>query len=192
MPDKPRDDQHEREMPPIPDGGLSTSMPDWLRRPPAWRALPDHEVKPSSVAGSVTLPEIDASVIDPRSFIHDDDLPGWLRSMRRPAPIAEPESAGGVEGSGSPPVQPTEAVEAADEPAIVGVNHRPVAFQPRRPAIVATSLSTTTSVSPAVRAFASRPSPARSRSRWEQRVTTLVLGIALVISLLVILILVAW
>lgn len=189
MPDKPRDYQHEREIPPIPDGGLSTSMPDWLRRPPAWRNLPDHGVEPPPVAGSVALPEPDASVIDPREFIHDDDLPGWLRSMRRPAPLAEVDPPVATEPDNLQTVSPTEAVEDVDQPAIVTVDRQPTAFRPRRPSIVATSSSATTSMSPAVRAFAARPSPARSR--LEQRVTTLTLGIALVIALLVILILVA-
>lgn len=187
MPDKPRDDQLEREIPPIPDGGLATSMPDWLRRPPAWRTLPEREVLPPENAAPTNLPEADTSMIDPREFIHDDDLPAWLRSLRRPDPIAEPVSGG---HAGAQLASPTVAVKGDDQPAVVTVDDQPTTFRPRRRATVTTSSSTTTSSSPAVRAFETRPSPARSR--LEQRATTLALGVALVIALLVILILVAW
>lgn len=192
MPDEPRDNQHVRQMPPIPDGGLATSMPDWLRRPPAWRTSPDRESGPSAMANIPTLPDTDTSVIDPREFIHDDDLPRWLQSLRRPAPIAVPDSgpASVVANTNAQPVLPAQAVEESDQPAVVTVDHQPTAFRPRRPALSVTSSPTTTLSSPAVRAFATRPSP--NRPRLDQRATTLALGVALVLALLVILILVVW
>jgi hypothetical protein len=73
----------ESNLPPIPDGGLSESMPEWLRRPPAWRTLKDSEVVQTRPAETATLPEPDTSVIDPREFLTDDDLPPWLRSLGR-------------------------------------------------------------------------------------------------------------
>lgn len=79
MPD-PRD---EAKMPPIPDGGLSESMPDWLRRPPAWRTLKDADVVQTEPVASDRLPEPDTSIIDPRSILTEDDLPLWLRNMGR-------------------------------------------------------------------------------------------------------------
>ena len=74
-----RDDQSN--LPPIPDGGLAESMPDWLRRPPAWRTLPDRDVTLPEPTETAALPEPDDSVIDPRTSLGDDDLPAWLRNL---------------------------------------------------------------------------------------------------------------
>lgn len=65
------------EMRPLPDGGLQSTMPEWLRRPPAWRDLPRAET-----AGEVaTVPEPDTSVIDPRTLVDVADLPPWLQGI---------------------------------------------------------------------------------------------------------------
>jgi hypothetical protein len=88
-------------LPHIPDGGLSESMPEWLRRPPAWRTLKDSEIVAPAPAATATLPEADTSPIDPRSFLTDDDLPGWLRAL----------------GRGWQPVVPPGDEHPADEPA---------------------------------------------------------------------------
>jgi hypothetical protein len=102
------------EMRPLPDGGLTGSMPEWLRRPPAWRDLP---AKPDASA-SRELPEPDTSVIDPRTLIDVSDLPPWLHS------IAARSSGVQIESNPSEaPVEPEldqavvagEAVEAAPE-----------------------------------------------------------------------------
>jgi hypothetical protein len=83
------------EMRPIPDGGLRQSMPEWLRRPPAWRNLPkkdDAESAPVPEASAETvehsaatpekrLPEADTSEIDPRSLVDISDLPQWLQDI---------------------------------------------------------------------------------------------------------------
>ena len=66
---------------PLPDGGLAESMPDWLRRPPAWR---------DTTAGRSYLPPPDTSPIDPGTLIDVEDLSPWLqriarRSEQRPA-----------------------------------------------------------------------------------------------------------
>ncbi len=83
-------------MRPIPDGGLQQSMPEWLRRPPAWRNLPRREepasgdLPPEALAKpEKSLPEPDTSEIDPRSLVDVSDLPQWLQDLaarERPAP----------------------------------------------------------------------------------------------------------
>lgn len=65
------------EMRPLPDGGLQSTMPDWLRRPPAWRDLPRGE----GAGEDKTLPEPDTSMIDPRSLVDVADLPPWLQGI---------------------------------------------------------------------------------------------------------------
>lgn len=72
-------------LPPIPDGGLGTAMPDWLRRPPAWRGLQEPAHRPKVV------PPPDMSPIDPRTLLTVDDLPGWLRQMATSHPATAPE-----------------------------------------------------------------------------------------------------
>lgn len=76
-------------MRPIPDGGLQQSMPEWLRRPPAWRNLPKREepAQPqetetvTEVAPERELPEPDTSEIDPRALVDVTDLPQWLQDV---------------------------------------------------------------------------------------------------------------
>jgi hypothetical protein len=77
------DNDDQSHLPPIPDGGLADSMPEWLRRPPAWRTLPDRDVVQTEPVETAALPEPDTSVIDPRTFLSDDDLPLWLRNLGR-------------------------------------------------------------------------------------------------------------
>lgn len=77
----------DEEMRPLPDGGLSNAMPDWLRRPPAWRDMPRQD-RPAT--GEKPLPEPDTSVIDPRQLITVDDLPQWLRDIAAREPMTEP------------------------------------------------------------------------------------------------------
>lgn len=100
-PDKTTTETTSREedaMRPIPDGGLQQSMPEWLRRPPAWRNLPKRE-DPAATAteeappAGKPLPEPDTSEIDPRSLVDVSDLPQWLqdlaaREREAPAPVA--------------------------------------------------------------------------------------------------------
>lgn len=85
--------------PSIPDGGLEEAMPDWLRRPPAWRGLPMPElpaddapepapvplaevaadgVAPTALPDAKDLPAPDTSPIDPSTLIDPGDLPAWL------------------------------------------------------------------------------------------------------------------
>jgi hypothetical protein len=71
-------------LPPLPDGGLSASMPSWLREPPVPviaealpLAAPDRGVAPEPVADLVPLDPR----ADPRTFLSDDDFPRWLRDL---------------------------------------------------------------------------------------------------------------
>lgn len=99
------------EMRPLPDGGLGASMPDWLRKPPAWRNLSRPEDAPEPAAKD--LPEPDTSVIDPRTLVDLDDLPSWLqdlaaRSSDEP-PASGTEARTVAESKAAPPLEPTEA-----------------------------------------------------------------------------------
>lgn len=69
------------DLPQIPDGGLSDSMPEWLRRPPAWRTLDHEEIAPVDPEDASKLPAADTSEIDPRTLLSEDDLPAWLRAF---------------------------------------------------------------------------------------------------------------
>nr|MBA2278142.1 hypothetical protein [Chloroflexia bacterium] len=59
---------------PLPDGGLGETMPDWLRRPPAW-----HGALPPDPSHTPLAP--DTSPIDPGTLIDIDDLPPWLQRI---------------------------------------------------------------------------------------------------------------
>jgi hypothetical protein len=112
------DREDQSNLPPIPDGGLAETMPDWLRRPPAWRTLPDREVavpEPEETAG---LPEPDESVIDPRDFLSDDDLPRWLRNLGRGRASRLPVADG-------PDAVSADSVEAVPEPKLPSASDRP-------------------------------------------------------------------
>lgn len=78
----------DEELRPLPDGGLTETMPEWLRRPPAWRDL-----ERTNVGESPMLPDPDTSVIDPRTFVELADLPAWLQAIaargEEPAQVGE-------------------------------------------------------------------------------------------------------
>lgn len=123
--------------PSIPDGGLAEAMPDWLRRPPAWRGMPVPDVPPpdpvavpaptveveaampeaaTTAARPRELPPPDTAPIDPSSLIDLDDLPEWLVSLgRRARPSLSPdaERARAMADAEAPPTQ-----TPADEPDI--------------------------------------------------------------------------
>jgi len=60
--------------PAIPDGGLASVMPDWMRQTPSWKRVPEQPAARS-------IPEPDTSVIDPRRLIDVHDLPDWLQAV---------------------------------------------------------------------------------------------------------------
>jgi len=123
--------------PSIPDGGLAEAMPDWLRRPPAWRGMPVPDVPPPdpvavpapTVEVEAAMPEAatkaqpprelpppDTAPIDPSSLIDLDDLPEWLVSLgrrTRPSLPSDAEQAREMADAEAPPTQ-----TPADEPDI--------------------------------------------------------------------------
>lgn len=106
----PQDDDTDaiQPLPPLPDGGLRGSMPDWLRRPPVIEGQPLTELATAeqSIGAKRPAPASDASVVDVQTFLSADDLPEWIRRLAatsephahapRPAMTAEP----------SPPPEP--------------------------------------------------------------------------------------
>lgn len=92
---EPSADSNE-SSPSIPDGGLDRAMPEWLRRPPAWRTIQrqraaptvaspeqapmDQEEREESQTSAVRLPA-DTSTIDPAALVRVEDLPKWLRQL---------------------------------------------------------------------------------------------------------------
>jgi len=183
MPD-PRD---EAKMPSIPDGGLSESMPEWLRRPPAWRTLRDDDVVQTEPVVAEHLPEPDTSVIDPRVFLTDDDLPPWLRNMgrglrsRRDLPGDDDAVESGVrredparEGNGVEP----QSIPVTAPTAPVGPTSR---FVPRSPAVVAPARATEGTKRAAPTVPGRRPVP----SPWWQGAPMVLLLSALLLAALV-------
>ena len=106
------------DLRPIPDGGLSASMPAWLRESPAWAA---HE-SPARV-----LPAPDTSVIDPRTMVRDEDLPDWLREISARSSVAvdvpEPVVVEPVTVAG--PAVPIEAERDGVQPVNLAVSDVP-------------------------------------------------------------------
>ena len=111
-------------LPPLPDGGLSASMPSWLREPPVpiiaeapSLAPVDRDVAPEQTAHLAPL----GPRADPRTFLSDDDFPQWLRDLavRREGTVrrsAEAASTSAHAGTVSPAVsQPATAPLAAPE-----------------------------------------------------------------------------
>lgn len=170
------DERGEGKMPPIPDGGLAESMPEWLRRPPAWRTLNDSDVVQPEPAQLSDLPESDTSVIDPRTFLTADDLPEWLRGLgptRQPAEPARPRDDEPVEGS--KPDRHQEMHHSAGAPA---------RFVPRKPAMPvvpdAPARRATTQRSPVAGA---RRVEAQSTPWWRGTPIVLLLAIMLLIAI---------
>lgn len=70
-------------LPPLPDGGLAASMPDWLRTPTATQGE-----TADTRAGSATQPSapINDEVLDLRTLISEDDLPEWVQRLASDSP----------------------------------------------------------------------------------------------------------
>jgi hypothetical protein len=85
---------NDEQLPPIPDGGLADSMPDWLRRPPAWQMVSGGDSAKRNYDHSHVLSQGETSVIDPRTLLTEEDLPLWLRSLRHPIAPAHEDASG--------------------------------------------------------------------------------------------------
>lgn len=96
--------------PPIPDGGLSASMPEWLQRPPAWRGMTVREPERRE------LPPPDMSVIDPRTMLQIDDLPEWLQRIAARATGGEPEEGAQTDPDVTVPVEGHFGAVPVEEP----------------------------------------------------------------------------
>jgi hypothetical protein len=107
-------------LPPLPDGGLSASMPSWMREPPAREVESEVRVETVEQAARLALPPLGPHA-DPRTFLSDDDFPRWLRDLaaRRDAARAPSAAVGDlVGGPGRPsaadwPVWPSLATHQA-------------------------------------------------------------------------------
>ena len=168
-------------MLPIPDGGLGSGMPEWLRRPPAWRNAGTTPSPPRKI------PPPDTSPIDPRTILTIGDLPTWLQgiatatSVRRDGDVVNPpidreDDAPAAEPAPPPPVVDQKRTVAARSPL--------EAVSPPLPERRAEDVAVTR-----VR-LASKPSPA-SPQRWLHASPTLALSAALLVALVVILLLTA-
>ncbi len=179
------DREDQSNLPPIPDGGLAESMPDWLRRPPAWRTLPDREVTVPEPEATATLPEPDDSAIDPRTFLGDNDLPQWLRNLgpgRGPvSPTADAPNAGGAVHTAPTGID----TKVSDQPS----ERAPARFVPASPPVPLRS-SASIEASRVLERPNMQPAAATS-GRQERGVVTLLAGLLLIATIVIILLIVA-
>jgi hypothetical protein len=112
-------------LPPLPDGGLRSSMPTWLRDPPQ---LPVAESLPPTRAALTRIEDPPlGSHVDPRTFLSDDDFPRWLRDL---AARREEALSPSTEANGAPPTAKATIPRAAppawpDLPEPVGPTRTP-------------------------------------------------------------------
>ena len=70
-----------RPLPPLPDGGLAASMPDWLRAAPIdGGPVPE----PLAPAPTPVAPSAAFEPINPTTFVTEEDLPAWIRALVAP------------------------------------------------------------------------------------------------------------
>ena len=82
----------DRPLPPLPDGGLAAVMPDWLRV----SADPDipHSAAVDHPLGESPSPTAEyptPKMVDPTTFIEEDDLPAWIHQLAGQQPISRGE-----------------------------------------------------------------------------------------------------
>jgi len=77
-------------LPPLPDGGLTSAMPDWLRPTEAGGGI-DARVR------SAPAPP---DPYDPATFLTAEDLPAWLRALAEPGKLAAPSTLAAPEDAG--------------------------------------------------------------------------------------------
>lgn len=146
----------------IPDGGLGEAMPEWLRRPPAWRHL-----EPRAPARA-PLPPPDTSEIDPATLVSIEDFPAWLQAVARPAAVPAQE-----------PPAPQATPERRVIPRVIEARPRP-APAPGEDAPADEPAATSPPFVPLHEARPTGPSPA---------IATVVLGTLLAVALVVIVVL---
>ena len=182
----------DAKMPPIPDGGLAESMPDWLRRPPAWRTLQDEEVVQTKPVETGQLPEPDTSVIDPRAFLTDDDLPSWLRNLRRVGRSSTADAGGGEAAATTSEEERAgttrlEAAEAGREPVSPAQIKSTSRFIPRNPQVAGNR--------PPERSAPTPPAPSGERqpitSPWWQGTAVVLFLTALLLAATVVIVILA-
>ena len=185
------DREDQSNLPPIPDGGLTDAMPEWLRRPPAWRTLPDREVMVPEPENASDLPEPDESIIDPRTFLTDDDLPAWLRRLGPGRALRSQDGDHAEPGDEHTRLTPSDATEPDSLlPAERRTAASPSRFRPTSPP-VAPALSRVDNADQgvALRQRPIPPEPAQSPA-WQGAWVVAVLAALLVVALSVIVVLV--
>lgn len=160
-------------LPPLPDGGLSATMPAWLRDLPGV-AAPEPEAvipEPLPLAASVATASSDAEpplgpLADPRTFLTDDDFPAWIRALASRS--QQPAAPAPVEPTNWPawPAHPVAPPAPLPQPHPVAVD---------QPQVVVASAT-----SKAVRQLApSEPPQPREQTLWET-ILLILLGLGIV------------
>jgi hypothetical protein len=154
-------------LPPLPDGGLSASMPSWLREPPVPiiaetppLASADRDVAPEQAAVLAPL----GPRADPRTFLSDDDFPQWLRALavrREEASHRSAESASTIAHAGTVP-------PAVSLPATAPLAAHGAESEPEREATLVQPV-------PAAAVVARLPEERRGRDIWETLLLVLLL-----------------
>jgi len=113
----PGDGASEPPLPPLPDGGLASGMPDWLSAPLPSRAEPP---PPDAVAAAPATADASSDLHDPRTWLTEDDLPLWIRRLGEPRPVCDPAASaadGSVAARSRRPGRADEPVRASQRPA---------------------------------------------------------------------------
>ena len=156
------------DLRPLPDGGLGENMPEWLRRPPAWRELPGAsastpaseleaiapaaaEVERDTTVAVREMPPGDTSVIAPKTLIDFEDLPNWLQELGSKRAIADT----------------TADESSADDSQSSGASNDDVEPVPESDASSAEHL-TVSAVEQPVQAVQIAAKPQRDRATWQQ------------------------
>lgn len=160
-------------LPPLPDGGLSVTMPAWLRAAPTDTPPP----QPTASTEAPPEPALGAQA-DPRTFLRDEDFPRWIRELPalppRPAPPAPALIT--MEHSRPAPHPPT----ALPPPAPLPVDH---AVPTAPPGQVASAQPVAPVAEPVAAAALRDAPPARPRAAWETALLVL-LGVGVVAAVL--------
>lgn len=164
-------------LPPLPDGGLSATMPSWLRDLPGFAApppppasagaIPANQPAPSSPPSAPHEPEILGPRADPLTFLTDDDFPAWIRALASRAP--QPQAAPPAPAEPSWPAWPAHPMSPPPPPP----QPQPVAVAlPQAVVASATSVAEQLPAPP-------EPALAREQTLWET-ILLILLGLGIV------------